>query len=101
MARLVRCAELQEDANLLMWEDMMILYCRRSIIEDCRLAKEFKTVCGEVANVILGRETERRAREKELFIEKLKVESDATLFLWGVATDQFTVLLGSLVLIDT
>ncbi|GKA60985.1 zinc knuckle CX2CX4HX4C containing protein [Tanacetum coccineum] len=28
------------------------------------------------------------------------VESDATVFLWGVATDQFTVLLGSLVLIE-
>ncbi|GJR70069.1 retrovirus-related pol polyprotein from transposon TNT 1-94 [Tanacetum coccineum] len=95
-------------------EEAMILYCRRSIIEDSRLAKETNKLCGEMVDVveeraqflqeldallgrlvpekmveflretqskdtermlqlqISGRESELRAREKELFIQKLK-----------------------------
>ncbi|GJT88912.1 hypothetical protein Tco_1070629 [Tanacetum coccineum] len=111
MEGLPRCAKLQRSANTLSWEEAMILYCRRSIIEDSRLAKETNRLCGEVVEEraqfiqeldallerlvpekmveflretqskdtermlqlqISGRESELRAREKEIFIRKLK-----------------------------
>ncbi|GKD41043.1 hypothetical protein Tco_1261250, partial [Tanacetum coccineum] len=48
MEGLPRCAELQRSANSLRWEEAMILYCRRSIIEDYRLARETNRLCEEV-----------------------------------------------------
>nr|GEZ15616.1 Gag-Pol polyprotein, putative [Tanacetum cinerariifolium] len=113
---------------------MLILYCRRSIVEERRLAREMNRLCGEVANVvqerayfleeldtfagrvvpektddeflkeiqgkdkekmlqIFGRETELRAHEKDLFIEKLKgvipFKRDTELRLEGELGDQF------------
>ncbi|GKD24707.1 hypothetical protein Tco_1230921 [Tanacetum coccineum] len=44
MEGLSRCAELQRSANSRGWEEAMILYCRRSIVEDCKMARETKRV---------------------------------------------------------
>ncbi|GKE68256.1 hypothetical protein Tco_1526328, partial [Tanacetum coccineum] len=70
------------------WEDMFILYCRRAASEDLRLARESNRLCADLTAVIEEREHfinkldilvdrfwERslsRAREKNLFIKKLK-----------------------------
>ncbi|GKC86637.1 hypothetical protein Tco_1147286 [Tanacetum coccineum] len=66
---------------------MFILYCRRSIGEDYRIAREINGVALELSNVVIEkdrfleeldslgvrpREIELNARKKELFIEKLK-----------------------------
>ncbi|GKB45185.1 hypothetical protein Tco_0890127 [Tanacetum coccineum] len=40
----------------------MILYCRRLIIEDCRLARETNRLCGEVVAVV---------EERALFLQEL------------------------------
>ncbi|GJX31552.1 hypothetical protein Tco_0241407 [Tanacetum coccineum] len=55
MEGLPRCDELLMSANSHKWEESMIIYCRRSIIEDSRIARETN-----------------RAREKEPFIQKLR-----------------------------
>ncbi|GKD61809.1 hypothetical protein Tco_1299318, partial [Tanacetum coccineum] len=34
------------------WEDDMILYCRRAVIEDCMLAKDINRLCEEVVVVV-------------------------------------------------
>ncbi|GJV09446.1 hypothetical protein Tco_1347102 [Tanacetum coccineum] len=103
-----RYAELREAANSLKWEDMMILYCRISIIEDYRLAREISTLSWTLWGrlvpektaeflreiqrkdsqkmlwlQILGRETELRTHENEIFIENLKVGSSCGVGLDG------------------
>ncbi|GJW17575.1 hypothetical protein Tco_0025011 [Tanacetum coccineum] len=113
MEGLPRCDKLLRSTNTRRWEDAMVLYCHRSVIEDCRQAREISRMCREVGVVfkmayflqelnslhgrrmpekmakfmretqskdtekmlqlkILKRETDLRAREKELFIQKLK-----------------------------
>ncbi|GJU12455.1 putative ribonuclease H-like domain-containing protein [Tanacetum coccineum] len=69
MAKLVRCDELRDTANSPNWEKMMILYCRRSMVEDYRLAGEATMVCGEVDDV---------AQEKAHFLEYLDLSRLAT-----------------------
>ncbi|GJT20629.1 hypothetical protein Tco_0890566 [Tanacetum coccineum] len=113
MAALPRCDELRRAVNSSEWEDMFILYCRRAVSEDVRLAREINALCAGLTAVIkerknfvdeldvlvdrfvpekmdvfmkesqgkdtpnlmklqiLGMEFELRAREKNLFIEKL------------------------------
>ncbi|GJY94409.1 hypothetical protein Tco_0510770 [Tanacetum coccineum] len=48
MAWLARCGELRASCNLVEWEDMFILYCRRSIIEDSRLTRKINRVWGKL-----------------------------------------------------
>ncbi|GJS60623.1 hypothetical protein Tco_0655407 [Tanacetum coccineum] len=88
LAALSRCDELRWAVNSSEWEDMFILYCRRAASEDLRLARESNGLCADLTAVIEEREHfinkldilvdrfwERslsRAREKNLFIEKLK-----------------------------
>ncbi|GJU32540.1 hypothetical protein Tco_1176129 [Tanacetum coccineum] len=68
---------------------MFILYCRKAISEDLRLAREINGLCAGLTAVIeerehfideldilVDREFELRAREKNLFIEKLKGNMD-------------------------
>ncbi|GKB03820.1 hypothetical protein Tco_0831963 [Tanacetum coccineum] len=64
MAGLPRCDELQRTANSLKWEPMMILYCRRAIAEDYRLAREITKIYGQLAAVI---------EEKDHFIQEWDV----------------------------
>ncbi|GKA92216.1 hypothetical protein Tco_0814141 [Tanacetum coccineum] len=62
MEGLPRCAELQRFANSLRWEEAMILYCRRAIVEDCKVARETNRLCGEVVAVV---------EEKAQFLQEL------------------------------
>ncbi|GJQ94673.1 hypothetical protein Tco_0005812 [Tanacetum coccineum] len=55
MAWLPMCGELQTSSNSKHWEPMFILYCRRSTIEDYRLARDINRVSGEVNNVVVER----------------------------------------------
>ncbi|GJW90694.1 hypothetical protein Tco_0168247 [Tanacetum coccineum] len=52
MAWLPRIVELRQVANSSKWEDMFILYCHRSMIEDYMLAREINRVCGEVNSAV-------------------------------------------------
>nr|GFB69057.1 hypothetical protein [Tanacetum cinerariifolium] len=84
MAWLEICGELRSTTKSVHWEPMFILYCRRSMGEDYRIAREINKVALKLGNVVtekdrfleeldsLGREIELNARKKELFIEKLK-----------------------------
>ncbi|GKC46003.1 hypothetical protein Tco_1063725 [Tanacetum coccineum] len=67
MAALPRCDELRRAINSLEWEDMFILYCRRAISEDLRLAKEINGLCASLTTVI---------EEREHFINELDVLVD-------------------------
>ncbi|GJY96304.1 hypothetical protein Tco_0513214 [Tanacetum coccineum] len=62
MALLPICGELRETSNSVHWEPMFILYCRRSIGEDKRLASDINRVSVEVQNVV---------NQRALFIEEL------------------------------
>ncbi|GKE41994.1 hypothetical protein Tco_1469278 [Tanacetum coccineum] len=62
MAALPRYDELRRAACSLEWEDMFILYCRRAITEDIRLAREINGMCDGLTAVI---------EERELFIGEL------------------------------
>ncbi|GJT08690.1 high-affinity nitrate transporter 3.1-like protein [Tanacetum coccineum] len=62
MAALPRCDELRRAACSPEWEDMFILYCRRAIAEDIRLAREINGLCDGLTAVI---------KERELFICEL------------------------------
>ncbi|GKA21387.1 hypothetical protein Tco_0701376 [Tanacetum coccineum] len=94
MAVLPRCDELRRAINSPEWEAMFIFYYRRAISEDLRLAREINALCTGITAIIderenfvdeldvlvdrsiLGRDFELRAREKEIFIEKLKGNMD-------------------------
>ncbi|GKG06867.1 hypothetical protein Tco_0329836 [Tanacetum coccineum] len=56
MAALPRCDELRRAVNSSDWEVMFILYCRRAIAEDLRLAREFNALCVRLTVVIDERE---------------------------------------------
>ncbi|GKC47380.1 hypothetical protein Tco_1065102 [Tanacetum coccineum] len=88
MAALPICDELCRTTYSSDWEPQFILYCQRAMSEDVRLARQINALCDILTDVIdgredffgnwicwpiLGREFELRAREKDLFIEKLKV----------------------------
>ncbi|GJW20032.1 hypothetical protein Tco_0027468 [Tanacetum coccineum] len=93
MSWLRRCVELREAAPSDNWVEMLVLYCWQSIDEDFRVARldvdhgwvvatqnifEFLIETQEKDNErlrqleALARETEARAREKSIFIKKLK-----------------------------
>ncbi|GKA84807.1 hypothetical protein Tco_0806461 [Tanacetum coccineum] len=90
MAALPICDELRHVVNSPEWDAMFIFYCRRAISEDLRLAKDINVLCARLITIIderenfvdeldvliLRREFELRAQEKELFIEKLKGNMD-------------------------
>ncbi|GKB64674.1 hypothetical protein Tco_0920860 [Tanacetum coccineum] len=90
MTALPRCDELRWAINSPEWEAMFILYYRRAISEDQRLAMEINTLCigltvvmeerdnyvDELDVLILGREFELRDAEKNIFIKKLKGNMD-------------------------
>ncbi|GJR04192.1 hypothetical protein Tco_0527176 [Tanacetum coccineum] len=52
MEGLPRCVESQWSANSLRWEEAMILYCCRSIVKDCRLARETDRLYRDVVAVV-------------------------------------------------
>ncbi|GJT56210.1 hypothetical protein Tco_0991264 [Tanacetum coccineum] len=62
MAWLPMCGELRSSSNSIHWEPMFILYCRRSMGKDYRLASEINRVVGEVNNVVV---------EKDQFLKEL------------------------------
>ncbi|GKG55697.1 hypothetical protein Tco_0574591, partial [Tanacetum coccineum] len=62
MAWLPICGELCATSQSVHWELMFIHYCRRSVVEDYRLAKEINRVVVEVHNVV---------SERAEFIEEL------------------------------
>ncbi|GJY08385.1 hypothetical protein Tco_0375439 [Tanacetum coccineum] len=62
MAWLPMCGELRSFSNSVNWEPMFILYCRRSMIKDYRLASEINRMAGEVNNVVVV---------KDQFLEEL------------------------------
>nr|GFA00487.1 hypothetical protein [Tanacetum cinerariifolium] len=64
MAGLPRWDELRWVANSPEWERMMILYCRRAITKDYKLAREINRTCGELVVVI---------EEMDHFIQELDV----------------------------
>nr|GEW18536.1 hypothetical protein [Tanacetum cinerariifolium] len=64
MMALPRCDELRRAVNSVDWEPMFILYCRRSINEDLRLAREINALCGGLTVVI---------DERENFFDELNV----------------------------
>ncbi|GKF23746.1 hypothetical protein Tco_0076068 [Tanacetum coccineum] len=85
MAALPICDELRRSVNSSDWEPQFILRCRREISEDLRLAREINALCAcltaivderenfaDELDILMGREFELRAQEKELFIDKLK-----------------------------
>ncbi|GJT10191.1 hypothetical protein Tco_0857233 [Tanacetum coccineum] len=114
MGRSPKCDELRQSANSTEWEDMFILYCRRAVVVDMRLAGAVSKLCREITVVnrgkdqfveeldtlvgwfmsektsqfvketqtkdmekmielhVVAREFQLRAREKKVFIEKLK-----------------------------
>ncbi|GJY33604.1 hypothetical protein Tco_0418073 [Tanacetum coccineum] len=90
MAALPICDGLRRSVNSTDWEPQFIYYCERSKLDDIRLATQINALCdtltnvidgrwsfvGELEMLILGREFELRAREKDLFIEKLKGNMD-------------------------
>ncbi|GJX03436.1 hypothetical protein Tco_0189352 [Tanacetum coccineum] len=57
MAALPRCDELRRAVNSSEWEDMFILYYRRAVSEDVRLAREINALCVGLTAVI-GRKGE-------------------------------------------
>ncbi|GKD62598.1 hypothetical protein Tco_1300107 [Tanacetum coccineum] len=93
MAALPICDELRRTNNSPDWEPMFILYCRRAMNEDLRFVPEkmaefMKETQGkDIPNLmklqILGREFELRAREKDLFIEKLKGSFQSPICFFG------------------
>ncbi|GJT59097.1 hypothetical protein Tco_1002630 [Tanacetum coccineum] len=56
------CGELRSTTNYVHWEPMFILYCRRSMGEDYRIACEINMVALELNNVVI---------EKDQFLEEL------------------------------
>ncbi|GJY86886.1 hypothetical protein Tco_0500912 [Tanacetum coccineum] len=52
---------LRSTSNSVHWEPMFIVYCRRSMCEDYRLASEIYRVAAEVNNVTMQREFSGRA----------------------------------------
>ncbi|GJX10728.1 hypothetical protein Tco_0200587 [Tanacetum coccineum] len=91
MAALPRCDKLRWAVNSPEWEAMFILYYRRAISKDQRLARDINTLCIRLTVVMeerdnfvdeldvlvdLGREIELRAAKKNIFIEKLKGNMD-------------------------
>nr|GEW02735.1 hypothetical protein [Tanacetum cinerariifolium] len=72
------CDELRCAISSADWDRQFILYCQRAMGEDQRKMPEFikETMNKDVSNLmklqILGSEFELRAREKDLFIKKLK-----------------------------
>ncbi|GJR46963.1 hypothetical protein Tco_1315066 [Tanacetum coccineum] len=67
MATLPRCDEFREAACSPKWKDMFILYCRKVIVEDSRLAREINGLCDGLTGVI---------EEGELFIGELETLLD-------------------------
>ncbi|GJU38848.1 hypothetical protein Tco_1191805 [Tanacetum coccineum] len=67
MAALPRCDELRRAVNSSEWEDMFILYYRRAVSEDVRLAREINALCVGLTAVI---------EEKENFVDELDVLVD-------------------------
>ena len=55
MAWLEICGELRRTSNSVEWEPMFVLYCKRSVTEDYRIAREITRVSGEVNNVVIER----------------------------------------------
>ncbi|GJR59054.1 hypothetical protein Tco_1501216 [Tanacetum coccineum] len=62
MVWLPMCGELRSSCNSVHWEPMFILYCRRSMGEDYRLASEINRMAGEFNNVVVV---------KDQFLEEL------------------------------
>ncbi|GJZ06888.1 hypothetical protein Tco_0540681 [Tanacetum coccineum] len=56
MAWLPICGELRSTSNSEHWEPMFILYCRRSMGEDYRIAGQINRVAAEVNSVTMQRE---------------------------------------------
>ncbi|GJZ21117.1 hypothetical protein Tco_0558156 [Tanacetum coccineum] len=67
IAALPRCDELRRAVSSLEWEDMFILYYRRAVSEDLRLAREINVLCAGLTAVI---------EEKENFVDELDVLVD-------------------------
>ncbi|GKE54864.1 hypothetical protein Tco_1490020 [Tanacetum coccineum] len=67
MAELRRCDELRQAVCTSEWEDMFILYCRRAVVKDQRLAWEINRLC-------VGLTT--RIKERGYFIDELNVLVD-------------------------
>ncbi|GJX23940.1 hypothetical protein Tco_0228385 [Tanacetum coccineum] len=67
MATLPRCDELHQTVNSPEWEDMFILYCRRAISEDLRLAREINGLCAGLIVII---------KERDNFIDELDILGD-------------------------
>ncbi|GJS74059.1 hypothetical protein Tco_0706900 [Tanacetum coccineum] len=77
MAALPICDELRRAVSTADWEPQFILFCQRAMGEDQRVyERDAELRCSKLDEVtkILGREFELRAREKDLFIENLKVQ---------------------------
>ncbi|GKA58274.1 hypothetical protein Tco_0757462 [Tanacetum coccineum] len=67
MATLPRCDELRRATSSPEWEDMFILYYRRAVSEDLRLAREINALCTGLTAVI---------KERENFVDELDVLVD-------------------------
>nr|GEW83229.1 hypothetical protein [Tanacetum cinerariifolium] len=67
MVALPRCDELHQSVNSPEWEDMFILYYRRAVSEDLRLAIEINGLCAGLTAVI---------EEREHFIDELDILVD-------------------------
>nr|GEU31554.1 hypothetical protein [Tanacetum cinerariifolium] len=91
MAALPICDELRRSVSTSYWEPQFILRCRREIAEDVILAREINSLCACVTAIVderesfvddwtclrqIEREFELRAREKNIFIEKLQGNMD-------------------------
>ncbi|GKD12841.1 hypothetical protein Tco_1197248 [Tanacetum coccineum] len=67
MATLPRCDELHQTVNSSEWEDMFILYYRRAISADLRLARVINGLCAGLIAII---------EERENFVDELDILGD-------------------------
>ncbi|GJR34363.1 hypothetical protein Tco_1210047 [Tanacetum coccineum] len=72
MAALPRCDELHRAVNSPKWEAMFILYCRRAINKDLRLAREINAFCTGLTTII--DETENFINELDVLAGKSVLE---------------------------
>nr|GEY60042.1 hypothetical protein [Tanacetum cinerariifolium] len=80
MAALPICDELRRSVDSTDWEPQFIYYCERSKLDDIRLARQINALCDTLTCVIDERRAfieelellAYKAREKDLFIAKLK-----------------------------
>ncbi|GKC67388.1 hypothetical protein Tco_1099986 [Tanacetum coccineum] len=64
MAWLPKCAELQEAVGSWEWVYMMVLYCRRSVVEDHKFARQINRLRGEMTVA---------SEERVYFVQELEI----------------------------